>query len=143
MSAAPLLDIDLTAHDLYRGGFPHALFDDLRDQHAVWRHPRTELNRSPDGIEFWAALGHPELQAVARDWKTFSLARNEIGVMFDQLLTRYPDVEIIGPTSYLVSAPERRSQWHSPTCRCGSRPDPTAASSSSPSDPKTVADLPV
>src|SRR6476660_4563550 len=72
MSAAPLLDIDLTAHDLYRGGFPHELFDDLRYEPALWRHPRTELNRSPDGIEFWAVLGHPELQTVARDWKTFS-----------------------------------------------------------------------
>ena len=72
MSAAPLLDTDLTVHDLYRGGFPHQLFDELRNEHAVWRHPRTTLNRSPDGIEFWAVLGHPELQVVARDWKTFS-----------------------------------------------------------------------
>ena len=71
-SDAPLLGIDLTAHDLYRGGFPHELFRELRDEHPVWRHPRTELSRSPDGIEFWAVLGHPELQAVARDWRTFS-----------------------------------------------------------------------
>ena len=72
MSSARLLDIDLTAHDLYRDGFPHELFGELRDDHSVWRHRRTELARSPEGIEFWAVLGHPELQAVARDWKTFS-----------------------------------------------------------------------
>ena len=72
MSSARLLDIDLTAHDLYRDGFPHELFGELRDDHSVWRHRHTELARSPEGIEFWAVLGHPELQAVARDWKTFS-----------------------------------------------------------------------
>lgn len=68
----PVLDVDLTLHDLYRGGFPHELFRDLREQHPVWRHPRTTLTRSRDGIEFWAVLGHPELQTVSRDWRTFS-----------------------------------------------------------------------
>lgn len=71
-TAAPVLEVDLTAHDLYRGGFPHDLFRDLRDEHPVWRHPRTTLTRSPDGIDFWVVLGHPELQSVARDWRTFS-----------------------------------------------------------------------
>jgi cytochrome P450 len=70
--APPMLDVDLTAHDLYRGGFPHDLFRELRDEHPVWRHPRTTLTRSPDGMDFWVVLGHPELQAVARDWRTFS-----------------------------------------------------------------------
>lgn len=70
--SAPVLDVDLTVHDLYRGGFPHELFGELRDEHQVWRHPSATLTRSPDGIEFWAVLGHPELQSVARDWKTFS-----------------------------------------------------------------------
>jgi cytochrome P450 len=72
MTASAVLDADLTAHDLYRQGFPHELFRALRDEHPVWRHPHTTLSRSPDGIEFWAVLGHPELQAVARDWRTFS-----------------------------------------------------------------------
>ena len=71
-SAPPVLDVDLTRHDLYRDGFPHQLFRELREEHPVWRHPRTELTRSPDGIEFWVVLGHPELQALARDWRTFS-----------------------------------------------------------------------
>jgi cytochrome P450 len=72
VKAAPVLDLDLTVHDLYRGGFPHALFQQLRDDHPVWRHPRATLARSPDGIEFWVVLGHPEVQAVARDWRTFT-----------------------------------------------------------------------
>jgi cytochrome P450 len=71
-SNAPVLDVDLTTHAIYREGFPHELFRDLRDEHPVWRHPRAELMRTPGGLEFWAVLGHPELQAVARDWRTFS-----------------------------------------------------------------------
>jgi cytochrome P450 len=67
-----VLDIDLTRHDLYRDGFPHELFASLRDEQPVWRHRHVSLNRAPEGIEFWAVLGHPELQAVARDWRTFS-----------------------------------------------------------------------
>ena len=35
------------------------------------------------------------------------LARNELRSMLAQLLTRFPDVEITGPSSYLVSAPEQ------------------------------------
>ena len=72
MTDAPVLDVDLTVHELYREGFPNELFGELRDEHPVWRHPRATLTRSPDGIEFWVVLGHPELQALARDWKTFS-----------------------------------------------------------------------
>jgi cytochrome P450 len=67
-----VLQIDLTVHDLYRSGFPHQLFGELRDEHPVWRHPRATLKRSPEGMEFWVVLGHPELQALARDWRTFS-----------------------------------------------------------------------
>jgi cytochrome P450 len=72
VSAAPVLDVDLTVHDLYRGGFPHDLFRELREEHPVWRHPRAALTRCREGMEFWTVLGHPELQSVARDWKTFS-----------------------------------------------------------------------
>jgi cytochrome P450 len=72
VTAPPVIDVDLTGHDLYRGGFPHELFGELRDEHAVWRHPHTTLTRAPDGMEFWVVLGHPELQALARDWRTFS-----------------------------------------------------------------------
>jgi cholest-4-en-3-one 26-monooxygenase len=35
------------------------------------------------------------------------LARNEIRAMFEQLLARFPDVEITGTPSYVVSAPEQ------------------------------------
>jgi len=35
------------------------------------------------------------------------LARRELRVMFGQLLTRFPAVEVTGPVSYLVGAPEQ------------------------------------
>jgi cytochrome P450 len=68
----PWLDIDLTAAEVYRDGVPYELFRTRRDQHPVWRHPTVPTNRSPDGVGFWAVLGHPEVQAVSRDWRTYS-----------------------------------------------------------------------
>jgi len=68
----PWLDVDLTANEIYRDGVPYGRFRALRDQHPVWRHPTVPTNRSPDGIGFWAVLGHPETLAVSRDWRTYS-----------------------------------------------------------------------
>ena len=68
----PVLDVDLTRHDLYRNGFPYPRFAELRRRHSVWWHPPAYLSRRPDGIAFWVVLGHPELLEVSRDWKTFS-----------------------------------------------------------------------
>lgn len=67
-----VLDVDLTDLDLYRNGFPHELFVDLRARGAVLRHPEVPLERAPDGMEFWCVLRHAELQHANRDWDTFS-----------------------------------------------------------------------
>ena len=64
-STPPVLDVDLTEHALYRDGFPYERFAELRREHAVWRHPTADLSRSPDGIEFWAVLGHPSCSRSA------------------------------------------------------------------------------
>jgi cytochrome P450 len=66
------LDVDLVTHDLYRDGFPHELFAALRDEHPVWHHPSAPTRRTPDGVTFWAVLGHPEVQEVSRSWQQFS-----------------------------------------------------------------------
>jgi cytochrome P450 len=66
------LNRDLTDPELYRNGFPHELFVELRAQGAVLRHPKVALERAPDGIEFWAVLRHAEVQQANRDWETFS-----------------------------------------------------------------------
>ena len=83
-SDPPVLDIDLTVHDLYRGGFPHELFRELRDEHPVWRHPHTTLTRAPEGMEFWVVLGHPEyypkfgfVRASTLGWRSEYEVRDE------------------------------------------------------------------
>jgi cytochrome P450 len=67
-----LLGVDLTEPELYRNGFPHELFTELRRHGSVFRHPRAFVPSQPDGVEFWAVIGHPEVQRVDRDWKTFT-----------------------------------------------------------------------
>ncbi len=67
-----VLDVDLTDHGLYRAGVPYELFATLRDERPVWRHPTVPTPKSPEGVGFWAVLGHPEVQSVSRDWRTYS-----------------------------------------------------------------------
>lgn len=71
-STEHILDLDLSGYDMYRNGYPHELFNRLRDEHPVWRHPTAYTKRSPDGVDFWVVLGHPEHQAISRDWQQFS-----------------------------------------------------------------------
>lgn len=47
-------------------------------------------------------------EAVARTSASAHLVCSEIRTMFTELTTRFPDVEITGPPSYLVSAPEQK-----------------------------------
>lgn len=64
--------MDLTDRSLYRQGFPHELFTDLRARAAVLHHPSVELERSPGGIDFWVVTRHAEVQEVSRDAQRFS-----------------------------------------------------------------------
>ena len=68
----PVLDVDLTDHELYRQGFPHDVFTDLRARGAVLHHPKTPLQRTPDGVEFWVVVRHAEVQEASRDAQRFS-----------------------------------------------------------------------
>jgi cytochrome P450 len=67
-----VLDVDLTDRALYRDGFPHPLFTELRARGAVLRHPRAVLERTPEGMEFWVVLRHAPVQEVSRDAARFS-----------------------------------------------------------------------
>jgi cytochrome P450 len=67
-----LLAVDLTEPELHRNGFPHDLFVELRRHGAVFRHPRAYVPSAREGVEFWAVIGHPEVQRVDRDTETFS-----------------------------------------------------------------------
>lgn len=66
------IDVDVTTPDLYRSGFPHELFDELRAQGAVLHHPAVPMRRSPEGIEFWMVVRHEEILEANRDWHRFS-----------------------------------------------------------------------
>ncbi len=67
-----MLDVDLTEHELYRQGFPHDVFTDLRARGAVLHHPRTPVPRTPEGVEFWVVTRHAEVQEASRDAARFS-----------------------------------------------------------------------
>jgi cytochrome P450 len=69
---AKWLEIELTGHELYAQGFPDDLFSRLREESPVWRHHTAPTRRSPDGVGFWALLGHAQVQEVSRDWRRFS-----------------------------------------------------------------------
>jgi len=70
--ATDVVDTDLTDAALYRDGFPHELFTELRRAGAVHRHrPATNLigeNPTP----FWSVVRHDAIQQANRDWETFS-----------------------------------------------------------------------
>ncbi|MGB8359939.1 MAG: cytochrome P450 [Acidimicrobiia bacterium] len=60
---------DITSHDTYLAGFPHAAFQRLRDDEPVaWV-------EESDGSGFWAVTRHADVVAVSRDYPRFSAAR--------------------------------------------------------------------
>ena len=72
MAVAEVLDVDLLDPSLYRSGMPHALYAKLREIWPVLWHPRTHVPAFGSDIEFWAILGHKEVEQANRDWETFS-----------------------------------------------------------------------
>lgn len=68
----PLEDIDLTDRALFREGFPHALFEQLRNEAPVWRHPETPgLAEEALGERFWVVSRHEDVREVNRNATTF------------------------------------------------------------------------
>ncbi len=69
-------DVDLLDPTLYVDGFPHDRYAELRRQGPVHRHRSTVVASPLSGVEehmgFWCVLGHPEIQQINRDWRTFS-----------------------------------------------------------------------
>ncbi|WP_425464615.1 cytochrome P450 [Nocardia yunnanensis] len=63
-------DIDLTDLDRFAHGFPHAVFDHLRERQPVWWHPPTA--HTPDGEGFWVLSRYADIVAVAGDSSTYS-----------------------------------------------------------------------
>ncbi len=60
---------DITSHDSYVAGFPHAAFKYLRvNEPVAWI-------EEEDGSGFWAVTKHSDVIDVSRDYRTFSAAR--------------------------------------------------------------------
>ncbi|MEA1903140.1 MAG: cytochrome P450 [Actinomycetota bacterium] len=60
---------DITSHDTYLSGFPHAAFRRLREDDPVaWIDEE-------DGAGFWAVTKHADIIEISRDYKRFSAAR--------------------------------------------------------------------
>ncbi len=60
---------DISSHDTYLGGFPHATFARLREDEPVSWVPE------PDGSGFWAITRHADVVEVSRDYARFTAAR--------------------------------------------------------------------
>jgi cytochrome P450 len=72
MTSSSLEQIDLLDPELYRGGWPHALYADLRRSGPVLWHPKVYVPAFDVDVAFWAVIGHPEVREVDRDWQTFA-----------------------------------------------------------------------
>jgi cytochrome P450 len=70
VTGSSLDGIDLTDLDRFTAGFPHDVFDRLREQAPVWWHPPTE--HTPGGEGFWVLSRYADLVAAATDDATFS-----------------------------------------------------------------------
>ncbi len=79
---AQLDGIDLWNPDNYRSGAPHEMFARLRREAPVYWHDE------PDGPGFWVVTKHADVQAVSRDWRTFSSERGGTEI------TDYPEQEL-------------------------------------------------
>ncbi len=66
------LDLDLTDAELYRSGFPHTVFDDLRARGPVLGHAPMAPDERSHPTPFWVVTRHAEVQQANRDWATFS-----------------------------------------------------------------------
>jgi cytochrome P450 len=74
MRSNQIAELDLTDGSLYRQGFPHEVFRELRDAGPVHRHPMVRLmtNVHDGDVQFWSIVAHAEIARANRDWQTFS-----------------------------------------------------------------------
>jgi cytochrome P450 len=72
MPVAEVVGVDLLGPSLYRTGMPHELYAELREVGPVLWHPKTHVAAFGQDIDFWAVLGHREVEQANRDWETFS-----------------------------------------------------------------------
>jgi cytochrome P450 len=62
--------LPITEHELWDAGPPHELFRQMRDECPVHWTPR--ISEFPDEAGFWSVTRQAEIEAVSRDWQTYS-----------------------------------------------------------------------
>ncbi|MFW2381794.1 MAG: cytochrome P450, partial [Acidimicrobiales bacterium] len=62
-------DADITSHDTYVNGVPHATFTRLRTEDPI------HWTDEADGSGFWSILRHDDVMAVSRDVQTFTSSK--------------------------------------------------------------------
>jgi len=71
-------DADITSHDTYLNGVPHATFNRLR------AHDPVHWTEESDGSGFWSVLRHDDALTVSRDYRTFTSSR---GIRLEEMDT--------------------------------------------------------
>ncbi len=66
-----LNELDLTHSELYRKGFPHEIFSQLRQEAPVWRHPDSPGLEQTCDESFWVLSRYEEIREVNRKSELF------------------------------------------------------------------------
>ena len=66
-----LSEVDLTDSDLYRDGFPHPVFNQLRREAPVWWQPVPDTLVRCKDPGFWVISKYDDVQSVSRDAELF------------------------------------------------------------------------
>jgi len=65
-------EIDFSNPEVFRNGFPHEIFETLRDEAPIWWHPAKPGTESATEEGFWVFSRYADIQAANRDTETFS-----------------------------------------------------------------------
>ncbi len=81
-----LADINLLDPDQFVKGVPHEVFQLLRAEAPVYKHPE------PGGPGFWVLTRYHDIIAASQDWASFSSAKGVVGL--EQALTEGGDITV-------------------------------------------------
>jgi cytochrome P450 len=85
LDGTALDEIDLTEYELYRQGFPHEIFTQLRRRAPVWHHPASSPDNEIGGQPFWVLSRYDDIQATNRDTETFTAIKGPALFMREEM----------------------------------------------------------
>jgi cytochrome P450 len=95
-----LADVDLLDHDLFVDHEPWEVFELLRREAPVFRHPE------PDGPGFWVVTGYDDVLEVLRGWQTYSSERGGAATIGD-----LPEDVLDARRNFMETDPPRHSHF--------------------------------